>query len=99
MQRGTGCLQKVNGHDCYIDNAIIPAGDFLNGYQVESLVGLRLDIDMKHISADTVEVGDTLVVGDFGGLEVNEATEGKPYFVVEEKMYLTMPAVKVRVKM
>lgn len=88
---------SLSGDDSYKEDVVIPAGEFLNGYLVESLEGLKLIIDGKHITdgvSDLAE-GDVLVVGDDGSLAVGEAAG--VHFVVTEKTVLTEAAVKVKV--
>ena len=40
----------VVGDDAYLKDVVIPAGDFLNGYQVDAWVGQKLVVDGKHIA-------------------------------------------------
>lgn len=84
-----------SGDDSYIQGRVIPAGDFLNGYDLTSLVGQKLVIDAKEISGDTpAEVGDTLGVGDDGLLEIG-GTGDVTLTVTDVDVVLTEPkAVK-----
>lgn len=91
----------VVGDDAYLKDVVIPAGDFLNGYQVDAWVGQKLVIDGKHVTGEyaTYSVKDTvLVVGKDGKLAVGEAApDSGVYFVVTDKTTLTEAAVKARV--
>lgn len=87
----------VVGDDAYLKDVVIPAGDFLNGYQVDAWVGQKLVIDGKHIEGGvaTLNVGDALVVAEDGGLKAGSAAG--VHFVVTDKTTLTEAAVKARV--
>ena len=76
---------------------MIPAGDFLNGYQVDAWVGQKLVIDGKHIEGgvSALNVGDTLVVAEDGTLKAGSAAG--VHFVITDKTTLTEAAVKARV--
>lgn len=98
-------MNTIVGDNSYIDEAVIPAGDFLNGYQVDAWVGQKLVVDEKHISYasgadyDDLTAGTTLLtVADDGTLEVAQsAPESGVYFKVTDKTVLTENAVKVKV--
>lgn len=87
----------VVGDDAYRKDVVIPAGDFLNGYQVDAWVGQKLVIDGKHIEGGVaaLNAGDVLVVADDGSLKVGAAAG--VHFVVTDKTTLTEAAVKARV--
>lgn len=87
----------IVGDDAYRKDAVIPAGEFLRGYQVDAWVGQKLVIDGKHIAdgAKDLVVGDVLVVSEDGGLAKGEASG--IHFVVTDKTTLTEAAVKARV--
>lgn len=87
----------VVGDDAYLKDVVIPAGDFLNGYQVDAWVGQKLVIDGKHIEGGVaaLNVGDALVVAEDGGLKAGSAAG--VHFVVTDKTTLTEAAVKARV--
>lgn len=87
----------VVGDDAYLKDVVIPAGDFLNGYQVDAWVGQKLVIDGKHIEGGVaaLNVGDALVVAEDGGLKAGSAAG--VHFVVTDKATLTEAAVKARV--
>lgn len=87
----------VVGDDAYLKDVVIPAGDFLNGYQVDAWVGQKLVIDGKHIEGGvaTLKVGDTLVVAEDGTLKAGSAAG--VHFVITDKTTLTEAAVKARV--
>lgn len=87
----------VVGDDAYLKDVVIPAGDFLNGYQVDAWAGQKLVIDGKHIEGGVaaLNVGDALVVAEDGNLKVG--TAAGVHFVVTDKTTLTEAAVKARV--
>lgn len=87
----------VVGDDAYLKDVVIPAGDFLNGYQVDAWVGQKLVIDGKHIEGGVaaLNVGDTLVVTEDGTLKAGSAAG--VHFVITDKTTLTEAAVKARV--
>lgn len=87
----------IVGDDTYLKDVVIPAGDFLNGYQVDAWVGQKLVIDGKHIEGGVaaLNVGDALVVAEDGNLKVG--TAAGVHFVVTDKTTLTEAAVKARV--
>lgn len=87
----------VVGDDAYMKDVVIPAGDFLNGYQVDAWVGQKLVIDGKHIEGGVaaLNVDDALVVAEDGGLKAGAAAG--VHFVVTDKTTLTEAAVKARV--
>jgi hypothetical protein len=87
----------VVGDDAYLKDVVIPAGDFLNGYQVDAWVGQKLVIDGKHIEGGVaaLNVGDALVVAEDGGLKAGSAAG--VHFVITDKTTLTEAAVKARV--
>lgn len=87
----------VVGDDAYLKDVVIPAGDFLNGYQVDAWVGQKLVIDGKHIEGGVaaLNAGDALVVAEDGNLKVG--TAAGVHFVVTDKTTLTEAAVKARV--
>lgn len=94
-------MNTIVGDEAYNDDAVIKAGEYLNGYQVDAWTGQKLVIDAKHVKDeyDQLEVGKFLKVSDEGGgLEKSdiEPTEGV-YFEITDKTTLTGPAVKARV--
>lgn len=94
----------LTGDDAYREDVVIKAGEYLNGYQVDALAGLKLVVDGKHIAYGSgasyadLAADDVLVVDSNGKLEVDDsAPESGVYFVITEKVTLTEPAVKVLV--
>lgn len=94
----------LTGDDAYRDGVVIPAGEFLNGYDVAAWDGMHLIVDEKHIAyaesksyADLVAGTTKLKVNEDGQLKVDDAVASGVYFVVEEKTSLTGKAVKVRI--
>lgn len=87
----------IAGDDSYMDDVVIKAGDFINGYLVRSIEGLNLVIDGKHITGgvSALSKGSILVAGSDGKLETGSAAG--VHFVVTEKVTLTEAAVKVKV--
>lgn len=97
-------LQNIFGHDNRVQDVAIPAGEYLNGFDVAAWDGQVLVIDQTHITPlqdggknVAIKATDILTV-DGAGLKVASAapTSGL-YFVVESITYLTGPAVKARV--
>lgn len=103
----------IVGDDAYKDNVTIPAGEYLNGYDLSAWVNQKLVIDEKHIAYGSGEDYDDLLVADAGNnvdatmlkvastggkLEITDtAPTSGVYFVVTDKVTLTEKAVKVRV--
>lgn len=87
----------VTGDEAYNRDAVIPAGEFLNGYQVDAWSGQKLVVDGKHIEGGVaaLSVGDVLVPAEDGGLVAGSASG--VHFIVTDKTTLTEAAVKVRV--
>lgn len=87
----------IVGDESYRKDVVIPAGEFLNGYQVDAWVGQKLVIDGKHIAegAKDLVAGDVLVVAEDGSLAKGSASG--VHFVVTDKTTLTEAAVKARV--
>lgn len=74
----------ARGDLAYFDGLTIPAGEFLNGYALSSLVGQKLVIDAKNIAGEAeVNVGDVLAPNADGLLAVG-AGEGDLTFVVSD---------------
>lgn len=98
-------MNTITGDNSYIDDAVIPAGDFLNGYQVDAWLGQKLVADEKHISYasgadyDDITAGTTLLKPKSDGtLEVaSTAPSSGIYFKVTDKVVLTEKAVKMKV--
>ena len=103
----------IVGDDAYKDNVTIPAGEYLNGYDVSAWANKKLVIDEKHIAYGSGEDYDDLLVADAGNnvdatmlkvastggkLEITDtAPTSGVYFVVTDKVTLTEKAIKVRV--
>ena len=87
----------IAGDDSYMDDVVIKAGDFINGYLIKSVEGLKLIVDGKHITGgvSALSKGSILVAGEDGKLKTGSATG--VHFVVTEKVTLTEAAVKVKV--
>ena len=98
-------MNTITGDNSYIDDAVIPAGEFLNGYQVDAWLGQKLVVDEKHISYasgadyDDITAGTTLLKPKSDGtLEVaSTAPSSGIYFKVTDKVVLTEKAVKMKV--
>lgn len=86
----------IVGDDSYKDGVTIPAGTYLNGYQVKAWEGQKLVVDGKHVKdgISTLKGGEILVANDDGKLEVGEAT-GVHFVVSDVNVVLTEPAIKV----
>lgn len=90
----------ITGDTAYIDSNVIKAGDYLNGYDVASLVGLKLVVDGKHINGEYADLEEDgiLTAGEDGKLKVAaSAPDSGVYFKITAKTALTEPAVKVLV--
>lgn len=87
----------IVGDDAYKKNAVIPAGEFLNGFLVKAWEGQRLVVDGKHIEGGVAALaeGDVLVAAEDGKLVAGEAAG--VHFVVKEKTVLTEEAVEVKI--
>ena len=98
-------MNTITGDNSYIDDTVIPAGEFLNGYQVDAWLGQKLVVDEKHIAYgsgvdfDDITAGTTLLkVANSGKLEIAQsAPQSGIYFKVTDKTVLTENAVKVKV--
>lgn len=98
-------MNTITGDNSYIDDAVIPVGEFLNGYQVDAWLGQKLVVDEKHIAYgsgvdfDDITAGTTLLkVANSGKLEIAQsAPQSGIYFKVTDKTVLTENAVKVKV--
>lgn len=98
-------MNTITGDKAYIDDAVIPAGEFLNGYQVDAWLGQKLVVDEKHIAYgsgvdfDDITAGTTLLtVANSGKLQIAQsAPQSGIYFKVTDKTVLTESAVKVKV--
>ena len=94
----------IVGDEAYLKDAVIKAGEYLNGYQVDAWAGQKLVVDEAHIAyADgktyaDLNVDDVLTVNEDGKMAVadSDPTSGV-YFKVTDKVTLTEKAVKVRV--
>lgn len=96
----------LTGDANYVRDGVIPAGEFLNGYDLSAWVGQKLVIDEKHITYgdgedyEDIEPGTTVLTIDenTGALEIAaEAPESGFYFTVTDLAYLTEKAVKVAI--
>lgn len=87
----------LSGDDAYKDDVVIPAGEYVNGYLVKSLEGMKLIIDGKHITGGvaSLQKNGVLVAGTDGKLKTG--TAAGVHFVITDKVTLTEPAVKVKV--
>lgn len=87
----------IVGDDAYREGVVIPAGEFLRGYDVKALEGQKLVVDGKHVTGgiDSLENGDILVADADGTLKTGDATG--VHFVVEGTTVLTENAIKVKV--
>ena len=91
----------ITGDDSFKEDVVIPAGESLNGYDVEAWKGQKLVVDGKHVTdgITSLEVNDKLTVDEGGKLKKSEMEpESGVYFVVTDKgITLTEPAIKVKV--
>lgn len=88
----------IVGDDAYRENVVIPAGNFLNGYQVDAWAGQKLVVDAKHVTGgiDSLHKDDVLVAHTDGTLKTGSAT-GVHFVVTDLNVRLTEAAIKVRV--
>lgn len=94
----------LSGDDAGRDDTIIPAGEYLNGYDLTAFKGQNLVVDEKHIAygngvANYEALGTSNILGiDDDKLSVlSNRPETGMYFVVVGKCTLTEKAVKVKV--
>lgn len=91
----------ITGDDSYKEDIVIPAGESLNGYDIEAWKGQKLVIDGKHITdgITTLSVNDALTVGNDGKLKkaATAPTTGVYFVVTDKGVTLTEPAIKARV--
>lgn len=91
----------ISGDKAYVDDTVIPAGEYLNGFLVKAWEGQKLVIDGKHVTGGIAEVEKDaiLTVAEDGSLEVaEEAPESGVYFkVTDTGIVLTEAAVKAKV--
>ena len=91
----------ISGDKAYVDDAVIPAGEYLNGFLVKAWEGQKLVIDGKHVTGGIAEVTEDtiLTVAEDGSLEIaEEAPESGVYFkVTDTGIVLTEAAVKAKV--
>lgn len=89
-------MQTITGDSAYMEDVVIPAGDYLNGYVVKAFEGKKLVVDGKHISGGVPAVDTILNAQDDGTLA--EGTASGVYFVVTDvDITLTEAACKVLV--
>lgn len=52
----------INGDDSYKDDVVIPAGEYLNGFNLSANIGQELVVDAKHITNNyaELEAGDAV---------------------------------------
>jgi hypothetical protein len=86
---------KINGDNAYMEDQVIPAGEYLRGFRVADWVGQKLVVDLKHVTGTAPAVDDVLVVSD-GKLATGTA-EGVYFTVTDTGVTLTGPAIKVQV--
>ena len=91
----------ITGDDSYKKDVVIPAGEFLNGYDVEAWKGQKLVIDGKHITDEIsgLAKGAILVVGSDGKLTKNEAApaSGVYFIITDTGVTLTELAIKAKI--
>ena len=54
----------INGDDAYVDDVVIPAGEYLNGFDLSANIGQELVMDAKHITNTyaTLAAGDAVTI-------------------------------------
>lgn len=88
----------LTGDNAYRENVAIPAGEYLNGFQVRAWEGQKLVIDGKHIQDElsTLDVDDVLVADEDGTLKKGDAA-GVHLVITDTGVMLTEAAVKAKV--
>jgi hypothetical protein len=94
----------LTGDDAYQEGIVIPAGDYLNGFDIAPWVDQKLVADEKHIDYasekdyDDIVAGTTLMkINASGNLEVIAEAPGSGfYFKVTDKCRLTEKAIKIK---
>jgi len=90
----------IVGDDAYKDDVVIPAGEYLNGYDLSAWVNKKLVIDGKHITGGVsgLTAGtSTLKIGEDGKLAAGAPDAGEIGFKVTDKCTLTEAAVKAMI--
>lgn len=90
----------IVGDDAYKDDVVIPAGEYLNGYDLSAWVNKKLVIDGKHITGGVsgLTAGtSTLKIGTGGKLAAGAPSAGEIGFKVTDKCTLTEAAVKAMI--
>ena len=105
-------MNEPTGDNAYIRDYTIPAGEFLNGFDVSAWNGQTLIIDEKHIAYGVSEDYDDLTVYSAspataaallkvktgGKLEITQsAPTSGVYFKVVDRVKLTEKAVEVKI--
>lgn len=96
---------ELTGDQAYVEDVVIKAGDFLNGYYVKAWEGQELIVDGKHVAYaankdySDLAVNNLMTVDANGKLAVaNSAPESGVYFkITKVGMKLTEAAIKVKV--
>lgn len=88
----------INGDEAYEDDVVIPAGEYLNGFNLSANIGQELVVDAKHITNDYAELktGDSVTFKD-DYLVGNLAGTPTVAFVAVAKTRLTGDAVIVKI--
>lgn len=95
----------LTGDNAYVDDTVIKAGEYLNGYLVKAWDGQNLIVDEKHITyaasksyTDIVTGTTIMTIGSDGNLAVaTTAPASGIYFKVVNKCRLTEKAITVKV--
>lgn len=86
---------KVVGDNAYMEDQVIPAGEYMRGFRVKDWEGQKLVVDLKHVAGNAPAKGDVLVVSN-GKLAAGDAA-GIYFKVTDTGVTLTGPAIKVKV--
>lgn len=87
------------GDEAYLEDQVIKAGEYLLGFDLESIEGQILVIDGKHIDSEgikTVKAGDLLEFQANGKVKISTTVTGLALKVTEITT-LTEKAVKARI--
>lgn len=93
-------MNTIVGDDAYKDEAVIKAGEYLNGFLVEAWKGQKLVVDAKHVTGGIASLAKdaTLIVDTTtGGLKTGTASSGVYFKVKDLDAMLTEKAIKVEV--
>lgn len=88
----------LTGDNAYREDIVLPAGEYLNGFDLRAWEGQKLVIDGKHIDGgvEAAVEGAILVPAEDGMLKVGEA-DGVHLVVTDVNTRLTEKAIKAKI--